>query len=281
MVEGTDLVAQLARPVQVVEGVDDLGGVVDAVGLGFVPGRNTGEEVLAGRPPRRSAPGSGRTMPRRRRHRESERSARHDHGHRREDSWDVLHVLISGGSVGGEPIDSSHSPCISISGSSHALRGARPVEPRPRPTPGGKTMPTTSVDLPLAITALYAAALTIISIVLSFSVGSARGKSGISILHGDDQTLAEKIRRHANFTEYVPMIPDSVRDPGAQRRRRDPAALARHRSRGRTDRSSARPARRQHGPPAAPGRRCRNAADHGGRAGRHAVAAVLLIARPT
>ncbi len=35
-----------------------------------------------------------------------------------------------------------------------------------------------------------------------------RGKTGISILHGspENMELAEKVRRHQNFLEYVPMI---------------------------------------------------------------------------
>lgn len=64
-------------------------------------------------------------------------------------------------------------------------------------------MPTA---LPLPITAIYAAAMVAISVWLGFQVGSARGKSGISIFHGDDMSLGEKIRRHANFTENVPFV---------------------------------------------------------------------------
>ncbi len=55
------------------------------------------------------------------------------------------------------------------------------------------------------ITALYAGLLAIYSIWLSFQVGSMRGKTGISIMHGDNMELAEKIRRHGNFIEYVPI----------------------------------------------------------------------------
>lgn len=60
-------------------------------------------------------------------------------------------------------------------------------------------------SLPLPITAIYAAAMVAISIWLGFQVGSFRGKTGISILHGDNMELAEKIRRHGNFTENVPL----------------------------------------------------------------------------
>jgi uncharacterized protein len=55
------------------------------------------------------------------------------------------------------------------------------------------------------ITALYAGLLALIAIVLSAAVGVARGRTGISILHGEDMDLATRIRRHANFTEGVPL----------------------------------------------------------------------------
>ena len=55
------------------------------------------------------------------------------------------------------------------------------------------------------ITALYAGLLAIYGIWLSSRAGVMRGKIGISILHGDNMELAEKIRRHQNFTEYVPI----------------------------------------------------------------------------
>ena len=56
------------------------------------------------------------------------------------------------------------------------------------------------------ITALYAGLLAIYAIWLSSRAGLMRGKVGISILHGDNMELAEKMRRHQNFVEYVPMI---------------------------------------------------------------------------
>lgn len=59
--------------------------------------------------------------------------------------------------------------------------------------------------LPLPITAIYAAALVAVATWLGFSIGSARGKAKISILHGDDMELAEKMRRHGNFAEHVPL----------------------------------------------------------------------------
>ena len=56
------------------------------------------------------------------------------------------------------------------------------------------------------ITALYAGILVFIGSFLAFKVGSHRGKTGISILHGGDMEFAATIRRHDNFTENVPFI---------------------------------------------------------------------------
>lgn len=60
----------------------------------------------------------------------------------------------------------------------------------------------------LPVTALYAGLLAIFALVLSFQAGSFRGKSGISILHGEpvNWELAQRVRRHQNFLEYVPLI---------------------------------------------------------------------------
>ena len=57
----------------------------------------------------------------------------------------------------------------------------------------------------LEVTAPYVAILAVYAMVLGAIVSIARAKNGISILHGDDQSLAEKIRRHGNFTETVPL----------------------------------------------------------------------------
>jgi hypothetical protein len=58
------------------------------------------------------------------------------------------------------------------------------------------------------ITLFYAALLAIFALALSFKAGSFRGKTGISVLFGDpaNMELAEKVRRHQNFLEYVPML---------------------------------------------------------------------------
>jgi len=60
----------------------------------------------------------------------------------------------------------------------------------------------------LPITALFAGVLAIFALVLSARAGSYRGKTGISILFGEPQNmeLAERVRAHQNFLEYVPMI---------------------------------------------------------------------------
>ena len=60
----------------------------------------------------------------------------------------------------------------------------------------------------LPVTALYAGIMAVFALVLSFGAGSYRGKSGISILHGEpvNWELAVRVRRHQNFLEYVPVI---------------------------------------------------------------------------
>ena len=60
----------------------------------------------------------------------------------------------------------------------------------------------------LPITLFYASFFALFALVLSFGAGSARGKMGVSILYGDppDMAFAEKVRRHQNFLEYVPIL---------------------------------------------------------------------------
>ena|ERR1700733_8556632 len=55
------------------------------------------------------------------------------------------------------------------------------------------------------ITTLYAGLLGLMSIAIAYKAGSTRGKSGISIGHGDNKELLLAMRRQANFIEYVPM----------------------------------------------------------------------------
>ena len=60
----------------------------------------------------------------------------------------------------------------------------------------------------MPITLMYASIFALFALVLSFKAGSFRGKSGISVLFGDpsNMELAEKVRRHQNFLEYVPVL---------------------------------------------------------------------------
>lgn len=60
----------------------------------------------------------------------------------------------------------------------------------------------------MPITLMYASLFAFFALVLSFRAGSFRGKTGISVLHGDplNMELAERVRVHQNFLEYVPMI---------------------------------------------------------------------------
>jgi hypothetical protein len=55
-------------------------------------------------------------------------------------------------------------------------------------------------------TALYAGILALISIVLGFLAGSMRGRLQIPFGDGGNKELMVAIRRHANFTEFVPLI---------------------------------------------------------------------------
>lgn len=62
--------------------------------------------------------------------------------------------------------------------------------------------------MPIPITLSYASLFALFALVLSFSAGSFRGKTGISILFGEptNMELAQRVRAHQNFLEYVPMI---------------------------------------------------------------------------
>jgi uncharacterized membrane protein YecN with MAPEG domain len=54
-------------------------------------------------------------------------------------------------------------------------------------------------------TALYAGLLGLMSIVLAFIAGSIRGRERISVGDGGNKDLLLAMRRHANFTEFVPL----------------------------------------------------------------------------
>ena len=60
----------------------------------------------------------------------------------------------------------------------------------------------------MTTTLLYAALFSLFALALSFRAGGSRGNAGVSILYGDPANLelAEKVRRHQNFLEYVPMV---------------------------------------------------------------------------
>lgn len=60
----------------------------------------------------------------------------------------------------------------------------------------------------IPITLMYASVFALFALVLSARAGSFRGKTGISVMHGEPQNmeLAERVRAHQNFLEYVPMI---------------------------------------------------------------------------
>lgn len=58
----------------------------------------------------------------------------------------------------------------------------------------------------LPITSLYAIPLGIIFIVLLFQVIVLRSSKSLSIGDGGDMALLERIRRHGNFVEWVPMV---------------------------------------------------------------------------
>ena len=52
---------------------------------------------------------------------------------------------------------------------------------------------------------LWAGLLGLLSIILAIQAGSARGKTGVSIGDGGDPDMLLAMRRHGNFTEYVPL----------------------------------------------------------------------------
>lgn len=56
------------------------------------------------------------------------------------------------------------------------------------------------------VTGLYAAPLAVLMVALSLHVTMLRAKTKISIMDGGNLQLAERIRRHGNFAENVPMV---------------------------------------------------------------------------
>lgn len=56
-------------------------------------------------------------------------------------------------------------------------------------------------EISLAVTAVF----VLMSIPMAISVGVRRAKTGILLLHGEDDDLLRLIRAHGNFIEYVPL----------------------------------------------------------------------------
>lgn len=56
-------------------------------------------------------------------------------------------------------------------------------------------------QISLAVTAVF----VLMSIPMAISVGVRRAKTGILLLHGEDDDLLRLIRAHGNFIEYVPL----------------------------------------------------------------------------
>lgn len=57
----------------------------------------------------------------------------------------------------------------------------------------------------LLVTALYAAILAVVLLVLSFRVIAVRRRLGVAVGDAGDENLTRRIRAHANFAEYVPI----------------------------------------------------------------------------
>jgi len=58
----------------------------------------------------------------------------------------------------------------------------------------------------LQITMFYAIPLAVLFLALWTLTTMARSRADVSIGHGEDAALHEWIRRHGNFTEWVPMV---------------------------------------------------------------------------
>ena len=56
-------------------------------------------------------------------------------------------------------------------------------------------------QIALAVTAAF----VLMSIPMSIAVGVRRARTGILLLHGEDEALLRLMRAHGNFTEYVPL----------------------------------------------------------------------------
>ncbi|WP_170418832.1 MAPEG family protein [Ruegeria atlantica] len=56
-------------------------------------------------------------------------------------------------------------------------------------------------EIALAVTAVF----VLMSIPMAIAVGVRRSKTGILLLHGEDDDLLRLMRAHGNFIEYVPL----------------------------------------------------------------------------
>lgn len=56
-------------------------------------------------------------------------------------------------------------------------------------------------QIAIGVTALF----VLISIPMAIAVGVRRARTGILLLHGEDETLLRLMRAHGNFVEYVPL----------------------------------------------------------------------------
>ena len=56
-------------------------------------------------------------------------------------------------------------------------------------------------QIALTVTAVF----VLMSVPMAIAVGVRRTKTGILLLHGDDESLLRLMRAHGNFTEYVPL----------------------------------------------------------------------------
>jgi uncharacterized membrane protein YecN with MAPEG domain len=60
-------------------------------------------------------------------------------------------------------------------------------------------------DIPVPISALYAALQALIAIGLVVPVGQLRGRTNVSLGSGGNPEMEAAIRRHQNWTEHVPI----------------------------------------------------------------------------
>jgi uncharacterized membrane protein YecN with MAPEG domain len=60
--------------------------------------------------------------------------------------------------------------------------------------------------MPLTLTAIYTVALVPVFLIVWINVTKTRAQMGVSIGNNDNIALHEKIRRHGNFIEWVPLL---------------------------------------------------------------------------